>query len=60
MATEHESQDKPHGRDDAATKGQPGTEGKDAHSLPDGSGTNREGGGSDQGQEDAGASFDAG
>lgn len=33
---------------------------KNPNLLPDGSGTNREGGGSDQGQEDGGKSFDAG
>ncbi len=38
----------------------PETGAKDPSSLPDGSGTNREGGGSDQGQEDGGNSFDAG
>lgn len=45
---------------ESSPEGTPKTGAKDPSSLPDGSGTNREGGGSDQGQEDGGNSFDAG
>lgn len=58
MESHPESQNKKHEQENQ--EGQSGVGGQDADALPDGSGTNREGQGSEQGQEDGGQSFDAG